>query len=41
VCSGSNEAYAPRFKDLSVIALAWFLLKDINIFTEMKTLVQL
>jgi hypothetical protein len=37
VCSGNNEAYAPRFKDLRVIALAWSLLKDINIFTEMKS----
>jgi hypothetical protein len=40
VSSGTNEAYAPRFKDLRVIALAWSQLKDINIFIGMKILVQ-
>jgi hypothetical protein len=24
VMNGTNEAYAPRFKDLRAIALAWF-----------------
>jgi hypothetical protein len=24
VFSGTNEAYAPRLKDLRIIALAWF-----------------
>jgi len=39
VISGTNQAYAPRFKDLRSIALAWwFRSKDFQIYTEMKKL---
>jgi hypothetical protein len=24
VCSGTNEAFAPRFKDFRALALAWY-----------------
>jgi hypothetical protein len=39
--SGTNQAYAPRIKELRTIAVRWlwFQFKDIQIFIEMKTLV--
>jgi len=40
VMNGSNESYSPKFKDLRVIALAWYQLKVILIFLEMKILEQ-
>jgi hypothetical protein len=34
--SGTNQAYAPRIKDLRTIAIRWWEFRDIQIFIGMK-----